>query len=250
MSMYLKAMVCSGILVIGLAVSASADTIACLHTDYLAGTQGQTRVDVSADGWDYLFNPNGNTIGNRAGYESLKYNSSDVDHGGIAGAWDAYTCGGIIPGSPPYASYGSLYVKANAETGFGMTGPVASNYIILAYTVQPTEGGQISITNSSVGLWDTTNAAMDVRVYVDGTLKSSAVFTGSGTGNFDGSLGVVNVGQTIYVALGTTEYKGQGNIGGGFDFTLERTALPEPTSMAILATAVMGLLAYAWRKRR
>jgi hypothetical protein len=34
------------------------------------------------------------------------------------------------------------------------------------------------------------------------------------------------------------------------DVSAVYTAVPEPTMLALLATGVIGLLAYAWRKRR
>ena len=48
-------------------------------------------------------------------------------------------------------------------------------------------------------------------------------------------------------------YIGLGKIAGGgstaFFDNLQLQSIPEPSSMAILASALIGLLAYAWRKR-
>ena len=53
--------------------------------------------------------------------------------------------------------------------------------------------------------------------------------------------------KTTYVGVGASSTSG--NPSGGFD-NLRITMIPEPGTLALLATGLLGLLCYAWRKRK
>jgi len=54
-----------------------------------------------------------------------------------------------------------------------------------------------------------------------------------------------------YLTIGLGAVGAAGSWGGGFDdLSLTITPVPEPSTLALLATALIGLLCYAWKKRR
>jgi hypothetical protein len=65
------------------------------------------------------------------------------------------------------------------------------------------------------------------------------------------SAGGGNPGASYLVSAFTgVSIIGHAGMGGGMDSVLLTTNVPEPTTLSLLATGVLGLLAYAWRKRR
>ena len=195
-----KLTACGFLLAFGLAMSAQAHvanvTIADFNGDYVPGAQGQTRVEASADGWNYMWNDGahdwGGPIGMASKYETLKYCSASL----------RYTPTGAYP-----AYYPGYYVYINS-TG-GMTGEgtqqigTSDSFVIAAYTVQDDEAGDVSIAESSFGVPAAASNGVELRVYVNDTLKTSFVQAGGASASsFDISLGSLAVGDTVYVAAG------------------------------------------------
>ena len=104
-------------------------------------------------------------------------------------------------------------------------------------------GNYASLVAGSVAAKSSYNVAMDI----DET-GASTVVTARIDGNVVGSGSFVWDSGDRYVAFGGV-VRGQSNWHQTFD-NLQLTTIPEPSSIAILASAMIGLLAYAWRRRR
>ena len=239
---FVKLTACGCLLAFGLAVSAQAGIIADFQDDYLfTHEDGKTRVEACADGWDYMWNPTGTAVGTAANYASLVQDDdwwSDpyCPTASFPCPWPAYVLNiGATGGSP----------GAGTQQGYD-----PEYFAIAAYTLQSGEAGLVNITDSSFSVTSADSNGVELRVYVNDTLKTSFVQAGgAAASNFDASLGFLAVGDTVYVAAGPN-----GNINNdGFvwDYTLTSSPVPEPTAGAIALTAgLFGLLACAWRKRR
>lgn len=81
---------------------------------------------------------------------------------------------------------------------------------------------------------DETGASTVVDLYLDGGLVGSGAFTWNDSNRYLG------VGTMMRSASSTT----------GFDNLSVSMAIPEPSSIAILVSALTGMLAYAWRKQK
>jgi hypothetical protein len=87
---------------------------------------------------------------------------------------------------------------------------------------------------------------------LNGTLLATGSITGgTSTLNLSQSGIAVNAGSTLDLVVSLTSghtFTGADMTGVSQSITL--TTAPEPSSIAILVSALLGLLAYAWRKRR
>ena len=240
---FVKLTACGFLLAFGLAMSVQAGVIADFQGDYVfTHEDGKTRAEASADGWDYMWNPAGTAVGTAANYASLV---QDDDW------WmNLYAATATFP------SYWPAYVLNISATGGSPGAGTAQGYdpehfAIAAYTVQAGEAGVVSITDSSIyNAYADNSTGVELRVYVNDTLTTSFIQgSGATAASFDASLGSLDVGDTVYVAVGPN-----GTINSaGFALSYELTSVPvpEPATGAIALTAgLFGLLAYAWRKRR
>ena len=108
--------------------------------------------------------------------------------------------------SYPAADPGAyLYLDNTGHPGRGsddVTGNV-DRFAIAAYTIQPAKEGLISIANSSISTLYTGGNGVELRVYVNDTLKTEFVqVAGATASSFDLSLGTLKAGDVVYVAVG------------------------------------------------
>jgi hypothetical protein len=156
--------------------------------------------------------------------------------------------------------------KYNASVKFQYSGDVASpQFLALAET-------QSAEVTPSTGAYADVDAAGNWRLFLGGSNVASGTTTAAppGDGNRIHSLqlGMDETGATTAVTLtidgallatnsfswgSGNRYLGMGKLEGAQStgwFDNLKLESPEPSSIVILASAVLGLMAYAWRKRR
>jgi hypothetical protein len=220
-----------------------------LCAETVSSFQDTMQPTTPATGWSYLWNSKG-TIGTPANYTSLLPTTDPVYY---------YDCDGIngVPGPEPgaYVYLGLLPpTDLNAGQPGGHPGPGRDQdssgierYAIAAYTLST--GGTVSITNSLLTNANWSADGLDIKVYVNSNstpLLSASTQGGRGqTTSFDGGLGVLTAGDTIYVAIGSNG----SDSADAFSLRYDITAVPEPSTFALLGIGAFGLLAYVWHKR-
>ncbi len=154
--------------------------------------------------------------------------------------------------------WNSFVIKNGEENGYGLRG---NGYTAgtTAFTMRGTSGpndlrGAIPMASAwhfIVGTWDGTTRSL----YVDGVLDVSVASTG------------LSSSAAYPLAFGGRSISGQWQYGGPMmldDIRVFNTALtqvqiqslmaaptvPEPSTLVLLAAGLIGLLAYAWRKRK
>lgn len=114
-----------------------------------------------------------------------------------------------------------------------------------------------SYFSSYVNLDSTTGSLSDNSALSRSGSDSSHMYT-SYTGNWfttdsASMLGVGDVIAVAYVATGTNvSFSGQAFVAGQgtSNISFSTSAVPEPSTLALLACGLFGLLAYAWRRRK
>lgn len=177
--------------------------IASYRGDYLSGTNGQTRVQAQADGWDYMWNataPIGTSAGN---YTSLKFYGSYYNFDGAGG----------LP--RPMPAYYLFLSGASGHPGRGENQSESGGidrFPIAAYTVQSGEAGLAQITSSAVGVSSNNSGGVALHVYVNDALVTRFIqpggSSGTASGVFNVALGQLAVGDTVYVAIGPNLHDG------------------------------------------
>jgi hypothetical protein len=232
---------------IGLSGAASADVIADFVDDFptVNGIGPQfDGTETTTAGWDYMWNPLG-VVGVSADYQSLVPNTVDVG-------------GNTVDDEGLYTNVGNVGFNAGGQgnfrygrIGIGTSHPgvysIDTDYrAIYAYTIQAGEAGIISIADSSLVNFGNTNGnGIDLDVYVNDTLiaaRSIDGFNSFTATDFDGSLGTLSVGDTVYVTVGHNG--NSGNDAFVIDYSLE--VVPEPGSLALLGLGGLIML----RRRR
>ena len=228
------AAVCGCLLMIGLAEPALAGpiTIADFQSGYVAGTtDGATRAATQADGWNYLCNSAG-VIGTSANYTGLGW---DTANNAYVNGTDYY----------PFVGYHPVLYTITMHPGEGTSeGSAVDRFFIAAYTIQPGEGGQVTIADSSIEDYGILSNGVQLCVYVNDALKTNFIQAGGAVaGSFNGSLGDLSAGDTVYVAVGPN---------GSYPYDTSRISfaltIPEPATLALLA--IGGGLALIRRRRR
>ncbi|MDZ7618268.1 MAG: hypothetical protein U1E05_14780, partial [Patescibacteria group bacterium] len=195
---------CVGLASVGFATAVEAAVIADYWLDYIAPSPpspAQTRVQVRADGWDYMWNSTA-AIGTAANYASLLSTGS------------SYTSdGGSIPSASP-ARY-VHFTRTGGHPGPGSSQGDSSGfdrYAIAAYTVQEGEAGLVQIASSTVGVSSVSSSGVALHVYVNNALVTRFIqpggSSGTGSGVFNVALGQLAVGDTVYVAVGPNTHDG------------------------------------------
>jgi hypothetical protein len=225
--------------------STQAGIVAAYQTDYVAGTTtGQTRAQVSGDGWNYMSNTAG-AIGTASNYTSLFWNSTATLDGKTGG----YT---ITSGTYPTPStdiYTGLFANGVGHVGKGTAQDPSniSRYAIAAYTIQTGEAGSLAVSNGVLTTTAGSGNPLNVQVYVNNDLKQdySGVHS-SATLNFSGSLGSLIAGDTVYVAVGPTT----ADFGGHFNLNFEIASVPEPGTLVLFTVGTITCALGALRKKR
>lgn len=170
-----------------------------------------------AEGWSFLWNPTGD-LGNAADYQPLLPNTVNT--------FPSADGGGIFP---MFTKLGDVAFNSNNQGNF-QYGRIAKTSIhpgryvagkdyraIIAYTIQADEAGRIRITNSSLAKHRvdgfTTNG-VDLDIFVNDSRVDSLRkdgFESLTATNFDGSLGNLSEGDTVYITLGNNGDDGNGN---------------------------------------
>lgn len=202
---------------------------ASLQAAELADYNGDFQGTTPAAGWSYLWNapldwtgtssadPTTNPLGASANYVALQWSGTgwtvdgdDVNSNGFPGNFLRLSASGGHPGR-------------GASDGGGNTQNRAP---IAAYTVQADQAGPVYLTNTILKSANSGHTGtLNVRVYVNDTLKVSKIQTGYGTAtniSFDAALGNLSAGDTVYVALSPDG--NDGSDGFQWDFTLSTTA--------------------------
>jgi hypothetical protein len=86
---------------------------------------------------------------------------------------------------------------------------------------------------------DTRAATWSAQMYADGSQLGSTLTNWTNTGGSPGNPSITCLGIWS-----------QNYTGGQFDNLTLSSAIPEPSSLALLAMGIFGLLCYAWRKRK
>jgi ferric-dicitrate binding protein FerR (iron transport regulator) len=194
-----------------------ADFSAEFPTSTLGSGQPFGGTEKPATGWNYLWNPSG-TLGTAANYQALVANTVNT--------FPAADGGGIFP---MFTKFGNLAFNAGGQSNFqfgriAKTSVHPGRYVvgkdyraIIAYTIQPDEAGEIRIDNSSLvkhRIDGFVTNGVDLDVFVNDTpmvaLKIDG-FESLTAASFNGKLGRLSAGDTIYVALGNNGDDGQGH---------------------------------------
>jgi hypothetical protein len=195
--------------------------IADFSADFPASSLGSAQPfsgsESPAEGWGFLWNPMG-SLGNPADYKPLVPNTVNT--------FPAADGGGIFP---MFTNLGDVAFNSHGQGRF-QYGRIAKTSIhpgryvagkdyraIIAYTIQADEAGHIRIANSSLAKHRvdgfTTNG-VDLDVFVNDRRVTSLRkdgFESLTASDFNGSLGQLSAGDTIYVTLGNNGDDGQGS---------------------------------------
>lgn len=191
------------------------------------------RTGSPAEGWQYLWNQNG-PFGDVANYSEMTWHS-----------WRYH------PHTGGDDNLSSVYLGATfGHPGHGVDDAAASGidrYAIAAFTV--TEGGEYAISNSQLNRTGEFGDGVDVSIHTTGNAvtqllqvspENAATGTLEGAGTFDTNLGLLNAGDTVYVAVGPDGLANgstNGNDGFGWDFSIVRTdVIGRSTKGAIVET--------------
>jgi hypothetical protein len=247
-------------LILGASLASAATLIADFSAEFpvssLGGSNPYGGSEMPAAGWNYMWNPTG-VIGTASGYESLVPNTvatfPGASGGGVSPIFTnlgnvAFNNTAAEPTGQGNFAFGRVGLTSfhPGRWGDGSLGDIRG---IIAYTIQPGEAGTVSIVNSSFAKLTTSTGSgangVDLDIYVNDNLigaLSKNGFQSLTPSNFNGNLGDLVVGDTVYVTIGN-------NGNDAFDasvinFQLE--SIPEPSAALFGGLGMLALL----RRRR
>jgi hypothetical protein len=192
--------------------SPSSGVIAHFSEEFPSSTLGSGQpyggTEKPPNGWNYLWNPSG-TLGVSASYQPLAPNTVNTfpsANGG--GIFPMFTHLGNVAFNSPGQSDFRVGRIARTSIHPGKSLPGKDYRAIIAYTIQPGEGGEIRISNSSLAKYRVDGQpanGVDLDVYVNDTPLTAfrkSGFQSLAPSRFDGTLGKLAVGDTVFVMLG------------------------------------------------
>jgi hypothetical protein len=233
--------------------STSAAVIADFAAEFPTSTLGINQpffgTETPAAGWTYMWNPTG-VVGTASSYQALAANTINTFPGAAGGGTTSALFTNIGNVAFNAVGQGNYQFGRVASTSFHpgkfVTGTDYRG--IIAYTIQAGEEGTVSIANSSLAKYLTTGTGangVDLDIYVNDTLigaLSKDGFQSTTASNFDGSLGNLSVGDTVYVTIGNN-----GNdVNDASIINFQLVSVPEPSTALLGGLGVLALL----RRRR
>ena len=166
-------------------------------------------------GWAYLWADTGD-IGDAARYAALQPNTVGAEPTRSTPQWTAD--GSLVFNDTAQGNARFLRVSAGSlHPGNGGQDAQA----IVAYTLQDGDAGVLSITNSSLQNVSANGDGVALSVYVNDVLQPGFSSTvDGGTIQFDGDLGFLRAGDTVYVAVGNGASNDSGSDASILDFQL------------------------------
>lgn len=206
-----------------LAIPASSGVIADLSANF-------TPVNFPT-GWQYLRNTG--AIGNNANYTPLLWDAPNNRYDITGASFPA-------PG-PEFTFLGSF---GHTHPGRGTAqGNAFNDYMIAAYTIQPGQAGLVSLINGSLTGNDPSGAGgasngWDIRIYVGNAQAGSTLVMpwSLSAQPFSEPLGTLNLGDTVYVALGPSGSHLFDSA--ALEFQLDSSPVPEPRTFGLLALGI------------
>jgi hypothetical protein len=218
-------------------IPASVQTVqATIIADFVANYT----TPVPATGWAYEWNSLG-TIGTPANYTTLLFDPNAFGIGN--GAYDVTP--GTFPSAPP-ASY-TVLASGFMHPGNGTSQTAFEHYTIAAFTLS--SSGITSIINSSIADGDAGGGdGINLFINVNGDAGTTTPFgNGFGATSFNTSLGFLNAGDTVYVAVGAKST--DSNDSTVLSFQLDQLIIPEPSTFALIGLGLFGLWAHRRRAK-
>lgn len=230
----------------GLGYTADWIPISNFHDDFTGGAP--------VNGWKYMWDSKGK-IGKASGYSPLIWSQTA----------QAYNTTGAATMAPNSKSHKDDYLFLSADGG----SPGQSKYMpIIGYTIQADDGaGLYRLTESSIQKSNGTLVAgedgLGVLVYVNDTLfgPAQSILTNGILSGFDRELGMLNVGDTIWVMIDPLKNQID-DVFSSFNFSIQKlfysvpqfvfgaqpngAVVPEPGTLALAAIA---LGAFASRRK-
>jgi len=223
---------------------------------YVAGaTLGSMAATGSAGSWDaFLSKLDAN--GNLQWTRQLGSNASDAANAvGVdptANIYIAGLTGGPLPNNSHAGGLDAFLAKYDAYGGLLWTRQFGTDGWDLCNALSIDSSGDIYVTGETNGLLgDTSFGYHDgfvAKFQADGNMMWLQQF---GTAEIDRSWDIAtDLLGNVYVAGDTRGAFGAENAGHLDGFLAKLSIVPEPSTIALLGTAVLGLLAYAWRRRK
>ena len=134
---------------------------------------------------------------------------------------------------------------ATANKGLGWKDDAANNEVIVMYTYYGDANLDGTVNNSDLGLL-LSNLGSTTAVWAQGDFNYDGTVNNSDLGLLLSNLGSTIAGTSITVpeTLDSAALAMLASAG------VSVTTTPEPSTLALLAAVLAGLLAYAWRKRK